>query len=40
MTGHERKEVIGSAQFCAVNKSPCGQANMKDHEGKEVIGSA
>ena len=25
MTGHEGKEVTGSAQYCAVNKSPCGK---------------
>ena len=40
MTGHEGKEVTGSAQYCAVNKSPCGKASMTGHEGKEVTGSA
>ena len=38
MTGHEGKEVTGSAQYCAVNKAPCGKANMTGDEGKEVIG--
>ena len=39
MTIHEGKEVTGSAQYCAINKSPCGQASMTGHEGKEVTGS-
>ena len=39
MTGHEGKEVTGSVQYCAINKSPCGKATMTGHEGKEVIGS-
>ena len=39
MTGHEGKEVTGSVQYCAVNKSPCGKASMTGHEGKEVTGS-
>ena len=39
MIGHEGKEVIGSAQYCAINKSPCGNANMTGHEGKQVTGS-
>ena len=39
MTGHEGKEVIGSVQYCAVNKSPCGKASMTGHEGKGVTGS-
>ena len=34
MTGHEGKQVIGSLQYCAVNKSPCGKASMTGHEGK------
>ena len=34
MTGHEAKEVIGSAQYCAVNKPPCGKASMTGDEGK------
>ena len=34
MTGHEGKQVIGSLQYCAVNKSPCGQASMTGDEGK------
>ena len=38
MTGDEGKEVIGSAQYCAVNKSPCGKASMIGHEGKQVTG--
>ena len=38
MTGHEGKEVTGSLQYCAVNKSPCGQASMTGHEGKWVTG--
>ena len=37
MTGG--KEVTGSVQYCAVNKSPCGKASMTSHEGKEVTGS-
>ena len=36
MTGDEGKEVIGSVQYCAVNKSLCGKANMTGDEGKEV----
>ena len=36
MTGHEEKQVTGSAQYCAVNKSPCGKASMTGHEGKQV----
>ena len=39
MTGDEGKEVTGSVQYCAVNKSPCGQASMTGDEGKEVTGS-
>ena len=39
MIGDEGKEVTGSVQYCAVNKSPCGQTNMTGHEGKEVTGS-
>ena len=39
MRGHEGKEVTGSLQYCAVNKSPCGQTSMTGHEGKEVTGS-
>ena len=39
MTGDEGKEVTGSAQYCAVNKSPCGKASMTGHEGKEVTDS-
>ena len=39
MTGHERKEVTGSLQYCAINKSPSGKASMTGHEGKEVTGS-
>ena len=33
MTGHEGKWVTGSVQYCAVNKSPCGQASMPGDEG-------
>ena len=40
MTGHEGKEVTGSVQYCAVNKSPCGMGSITGHEGKEVTGSA
>ena len=39
MTGHEGNWVTGSVQYCAVNKSPCGQASMTGHEGKWVTGS-
>ena len=39
MTGDEGKEVTGSAQYCAVNKSLCGKASMTVHEGRKVIGS-
>ena len=38
MTSHEGKEVIGSLQYCAINKSPCGKASMIGHEGKQVTG--
>ena len=38
MTGHEGKQVTGSVQYCAINKSPCGKASMTGHEGKEAIG--
>ena len=38
MTGHEGKEVTGSAQYCAVNKSPSGKASMTGDEGKQVTG--
>ena len=38
MTGQEGKEVTGLVQYCAVNKSPCGQASMTGHEGKQVTG--
>ena len=38
MTGHEGKEVIGSVQYFAINKSDCGKASMIGHEGKEVTG--
>ena len=40
MTGHEGKEVTGSLQYYAVNKSPCGKTSMTGDEGKEVTGSA
>ena len=40
MTGHEGKEVIGSVQYCAVNKSHCGKASITGHEGKQVTSSA
>ena len=36
---HEGKEVIGSPQYCAVNKSPSRKVSMTGDEGKEVIGS-
>ena len=36
MTGDEGKEVIGSVQYCAVNKSPCGQASMTSDEEKRL----
>ena len=39
MTGHEGKEVTGSAQYCAVNKSPYGKDSMIGGEGKEITGS-
>ena len=39
MTGHEGKQVIGSLQYCAINKSPCEQASMTGHERKQVTGS-
>ena len=38
MIGHEGKQVTDSLQYCAVNKSPCGQASMIGHEGKQVTG--
>ena len=34
MTGDEGKQVTGSLQYCAINKSPCGQASMTGDEGK------
>ena len=34
MTGHEKKEVTGSSQYCVVNKSPCRKASLIGHEGK------
>ena len=34
MTGDEGKEVTSSLQYCAVNKSPSGKANMTGNEGK------
>ena len=40
MTIHEGKEVAGSVQYCAINKSPCGKASMTGHEEKGVTGSA
>ena len=40
MIGHEGKEVIGSVQYCAVNKSPYRKVTMTGDEGKEVTGSA
>ena len=36
MTGHEGKQVTGSLQYCAVNKSPCGQASMIGDEGNRL----
>ena len=39
MTGHEGKQVTGSVQYCAVNKSHSGKASMTTDEGKQVIGS-
>ena len=39
MAGHEGTEVIGSVQYCAVNKCHYGQAGMTGHEGKQVTGS-
>ena len=29
-------EVTSSLQYCAVNKSPCGQAGMIGHEGNRL----
>ena len=34
MIVHEGKEVTGSVQYSAVNKSHCGKASMRGHEGK------
>ena len=39
MTADEGKEVTVSVQYCAINKSPCGQASITGDEGKEVTGS-
>ena len=36
MAGDEGKQVTGSVQYCAANKSPCGQASITDDEGKQV----
>ena len=36
MAGAEGKQVTGSVQYCAANKSPCGQARIRDDEGKQV----
>ena len=40
MTGDEGKQVTGSLQYCAINKSPSGKASMTSQEGKQVTGSA
>ena len=37
MTGDEGKEVTGSAQYCAVNKSPCGKASMTGYRFSAVL---
>ena len=39
MTGDEGKEVTGSAQYCAVNKPPCGMASMTGDKEKEFTSS-
>ena len=39
MIGDEGKQVTGSLQHCAINKSPCGKASMTGHDGKQVTGS-
>ena len=39
MIGHEGKEVTGSVQYSAINKSDYGKASRWGHERKEVIGS-
>ena len=38
MTGDKGKQVTGSAQYCAINKSPCGKVNMTGQGGKQVTG--
>ena len=38
MTADEGKDVTGSAQYYAVNKSPCGQGSITGDEGKQVTG--
>ena len=34
MTGHEGKEVIGSVQYFAINKSHYSKASMTGHAGE------
>ena len=38
MTDDEGKQVTGSAQYCAINKSPRGQTSMTGDEGTQVTG--
>ena len=35
----EGKQVTDSVHYCAVNKSPSGQASITGDEGKQVTGS-
>ena len=39
MTADEGKDVTGWVQYCAVNKSPCGQGSITSDEGKQVTRS-
>ena len=39
MIVHEGREVTGSVQCYAINKSHSGKASMTVHEGREVTGS-
>ena len=38
MIGDEGKQVKGSAQYCAVNLSPCGKVCVIGQGGKQVTG--
>ena len=37
ITGDEGKQVTGSVQYCAVNKSHCAKVSITGDEGKQVM---